>query len=50
MAAHRAQLLLALLPTAMSTGFAEVEPELERLTVITNFLCADMIANDKPEF
>jgi hypothetical protein len=36
MAAHRAQLLLALLPNAMCTGFAEVEPELEPLKVKEN--------------
>lgn len=33
MAAHRAQLLLTLLSNAMSTGFTEVEPELEELKV-----------------
>jgi hypothetical protein len=36
MAAHRAQMLLNLLPNAMSTGYAEVEPELEPLKVINN--------------
>jgi hypothetical protein len=34
MAAHRAQLLLTFLPNAMSTGFTEIEPELEQLKVI----------------
>ena len=33
MAAHRAQLLLTVLPNAMATGFTEVEPELEPLKV-----------------
>lgn len=33
MAAHRAQLLLTLLPNAMSLGFTEIDPELEPLKV-----------------
>ena len=33
MAAHRAQLLLAILPNALSTGFAESDPDLEPLKV-----------------
>jgi len=35
MAAHRAQLLLSLLPNALSFGFSEVEPEVEPLKVST---------------
>jgi hypothetical protein len=33
MAAHRAQLLMSFLSNAMSTGFTEIEPELEQLKV-----------------
>jgi hypothetical protein len=33
MAAHRAQLLLSLLPNALAFGFSEVEPEFEPLKV-----------------
>lgn len=36
MAAHRAQLLLSLLPNALSFGFTEVDPELEPLKVNNN--------------
>ena len=39
MAAHRVQLLLTLLPNALSSGFTEVEPELEPLKVKILFCC-----------
>jgi hypothetical protein len=42
MAAHRAQLLLDLLPKALSDGFIETDPELEPLKVI-------LVASSKSE-
>jgi hypothetical protein len=34
MAEHRAKSLSALLPTALATGFAEIEPDIEPLKVL----------------
>lgn len=35
---HRARTLFALLPIALSTGFSEVEPDLEPLKVLMVYL------------
>lgn len=46
MAAHRAQLLLSLLPNALSFGFTELEPVLEPLKVMISPLYEKNITDE----